>query len=73
VGIGQTDFVAINSYVRPLAPYRAEATQVVGTSAAYVQWKQATSKIILPVPANDGVSAPADPTSPSPSCPAPKC
>lgn len=58
--MGQTDFIAINSYARPLATYRAEATRVSG-SPGYVQWRQASQKVVLPYPANDGVDGPSDP------------
>ncbi|GAA2374504.1 hypothetical protein Cme02nite_03680 [Catellatospora methionotrophica] len=57
---GRTEFIAVNSHLRGVAAYRAEATRITGYSP-YMQWRQATAKIVLPVPANDGVSGPGDP------------
>lgn len=59
-GAGRTEFVAINSYLRPLGPYTAEAHRFSGYYP-YVQWRQATDKIVLPYPANDGVTGAGDP------------
>ncbi|WP_155370681.1 hypothetical protein [Catellatospora vulcania] len=57
---GRTEFIAVNSHLRGLGAYRAEATRITGYSP-YVQWRQATGKIVLPAAANDGVSGPGDP------------
>lgn len=59
---GRTEFIAINSRYRPLSPYRAEAIRYIGTGPAYVEWDQAKHhKVVLPYPANDGVTGPGDP------------
>ncbi len=57
---GKTEFIAINSHLRTARPYRAEATRVTAFSP-YVQFRQATEKVVLPLPANDGVTGAGDP------------
>lgn len=59
-GLGKTEFIAVNSHLRTPGAYRVEATRVTGFSP-YVQWRQAAEKIVLPVPANDGVTGAGDP------------
>lgn len=58
--VGMTDFIAVNSDQLSPAPYRARATRVTGFGP-YLQWRQATEKVVLPTPANDGVAGPGDP------------
>lgn len=61
-GAGKTEFVAINSQYRPLSSYRAEVIQYIGNAPSYTQWIQALhDKVVLPYPANDGVTGPGDP------------
>ena len=57
---GTTQFIAIDSHRRALGTYRLQVTRDTGPDV-YVQWRQANTEIVLPVPANDGVSGPGDP------------
>lgn len=60
-GTGVTDFIAINSNLRPLGWYDATVTRFSGTGSYYVQQNQGHTVTTLPVPDNDGVTGPSDP------------
>jgi len=60
-GTGVTDFIAINSNLRPLGWYSATVTHYSGTGSYYVQQNQGHTVATLPVPDNDGVTGPGDP------------
>lgn len=62
-GTGRTDFVAVNSNpgARPLGAYHATVNPFSGSASHAVQLLQGRNVIILPVPANDGVSGAGDP------------
>jgi hypothetical protein len=60
-GTGVTDFIAINSNLRPLGAYSAVVNHYAGTGSYYVEQRQGHTVTSLPVPDNDGVTGPSDP------------
>lgn len=60
-GTGVTDFIAINSNLRPLGTYSATVNHYSGTGSDYVEQRQGHTITALPVPDNDGVTGPSDP------------
>jgi hypothetical protein len=60
-GTGVTDFIAINSNLRPLGSYVATVTHFAGTGSYYVEQRQGHTTTFLPVPDNDGVTGAGDP------------
>jgi hypothetical protein len=60
-GTGVTDFIAINSNLRPLGTYYATVSHYAGTGSYYVEQRQGHTVTTLPVPDNDGVTGAGDP------------
>lgn len=60
-GTGVTDFIAINSNLRPLGSYTATVNHYAGTGSYYVEQRQGHTVTVLPVPDNDGVTGAGDP------------
>ncbi len=60
-GTGVTDWIAINSNLRPLGSYSATVSHWSGTGPFYIQQHQGHTVTTLPASANDGVTGPSDP------------
>ena len=58
---GVTDWIAINSNLRPLGSYSATVSHWSGTGPFYIQQHQGHTVTTLPASANDGVTGPSDP------------
>jgi hypothetical protein len=60
-GTGVTDFIAINSNLRPLGTYYATVTHFAGTGSYYVEQREGNNITGIPWPDNDGVTGAGDP------------